>query len=107
MKKSSKDRYLSGISEDLQDTKEFKKARKVMGDDLIKDFFKKDENSLKEVIAVNSVEVQNLSEKAMANPKWVEFAAALKLLKSALRETVEPSVVAINLATVILSERKG
>jgi hypothetical protein len=92
---------------ELRDSKLYKKAKKLMGTDNIMEFFKKGDQELKDLIALNSVHIQEVSAQMKENSAYRTACATKGDFEKGLRESLAPNKVANELASVLLSIRKN
>lgn len=96
------------MSEDIEivDTKAFKAAQKLMGEKNASEFLKKSNEELKELLALNSVHIEEATQKTKQNDAYRKATETVADFKGALRESLKSCMVSSKLAAMILSSRK-
>jgi hypothetical protein len=91
---------------DLYDTKEYKKAVKIMGEKNAREFIRRDTDNLKNLIAMNKVHVQDAELKTKANDAYKKACETKSDFERGLRDTKKPLEIASSLAAMVLRDRK-
>lgn len=92
---------------DLVETSEYKKAKKLMGEENLREFVRQSDSELSDVITKNSVHIQEATAKTKSTPAYVKAVEVKKDFDKALAEDVKPYKAAIELATLILRMKKN
>jgi len=87
---------------DLTETKEYKRALKHMGEENLRDFLKKSEKELGDVIVGNSVHIQEATNKTKTTAAYVSAVETKKLFDKALSDDLKPYKAANDLAALLL-----
>lgn len=93
--------------EELKETKIYKTAEKVMGKQNLREFLKRGDQELKDLIALNSVHIQEATAQTKSNDAYRSACNVKKDFEAGLRETIKPHKVANDLASTLLSMRKA
>lgn len=98
---------MSGGPTDLSllDTKEYEKVAKLIGDKAARDILGRGDVELKDLIALNSVEIQKATADVKSNPKYKTALEVISDLNGGLRESVKPLKLVVALATLVLRMR--
>lgn len=91
---------------DLTESKEFKKFTKQADLQQAQELIGKTDAELQDIIALQSVSIEEAVASTKATPEWIEAAETLKLLRSALNERNNPLKAAVALANLTLRSRK-
>ena len=97
---------MSELNEELTETKIYAKAVKVMGETNAKEFIKRGDQALKDLIAMNEIHIQEATLEVKANTNYQQAKEVLKGLNGGLNESLAPHKVANKLATTVLRMRK-
>ncbi|EFX62177.1 hypothetical protein DAPPUDRAFT_337320 [Daphnia pulex] len=93
------------MNEDIIESKEYKKAKKLMSEESVKEYLTKSDEDLKEVISRNTVYVKSESEKLKSHVEYVKASETKKLLDSGIKDALAPYKAAADFAARILKER--
>ena len=91
--------------DELKETKEYKKAKKTMSEELVKEYLKKSDEDLKEVISRNTVYIKSETEKLKNNAEYIKATETKKLLDSGINDALNPYKAAADFAARLLKER--
>lgn len=91
---------------DLEDTKEYKAALKVLGDKNLREFLARTDEELKELIVANTLHMQEATIKTKTSSKYVEASETKSVFDKALREDIKPNKIANALASLVIRSRK-
>lgn len=92
-------------TDEIKDSKEYKKAKKTMSEEIAREYLKKDESELKEIISRNTVYIKSEIEKLKNHSEYVKAVQIKKDLDAGMREALAPYKAAADLAARILKER--
>lgn len=92
--------------QELKESKEYKKAKSAMSEEAVRELIKKEDHELKEIISKNTVFVKGELEKLKNTPEYIKASETISILNSGIKEAINPYRAAIDLAALILKERK-
>lgn len=92
--------------EDVLESKEFKQFKKHAGEDQAREFLRKTNEELKELITVNSIHEREVKHKMLDNKAYIEAKAVKKDFDDAVKDKLAPTKAASALAVAILHGRK-
>jgi hypothetical protein len=94
------------LTEALTESKQYKKASKLLGHALLRDFVAKNDDELKEVIVRKSMEIQEATMETQANSEYQKAKGIVSDFNKALRDKNSESQTLLSLASYMLKLRK-
>lgn len=88
------------------ESKEFKKAVKLLGEKEALELANKPEQELLDLISINAVEIKKQQDLVLQNPEYQKAALVIKDFKGALKDSVKSCVVTSAVATRVLRDRQ-
>lgn len=92
--------------EELEQTKEYKKAKKFLDEGLMREFVRKADDELKAVIVSKEMQIQQVRKETEANENYKKAVAVLKDFRASAREVTDEAKAISGLSTLILRMRK-
>ena len=107
--KNKLDKHLMDLAEemDILDTREFKKAINLMGQNNVKELLLRAKEDLEQVVVNNRIAIAEVTSKTQANMAYQQACNVRSEFQKALKDTVEPYRVAASLAVSVLRKKKN